>query len=144
MVCAFIWYVPESVPVIGTICCTFGLFWPICPSKCPYHRDHLLYIWGQISLFVPESVPSIGTFCCTFNSLHNYGYLVLRKYTFETVSFFQNFTDALKSPSSETSSSLYPRMFRLLSAMESPSPVPLSLLESEPFTKGFLRDSTSG
>ena len=37
--------VPESVPVLGTICCTFGLFWPICPSKCPYHRDHLLYIW---------------------------------------------------------------------------------------------------
>ena len=19
---------------------------PICPSKCPYHRDHLLYIWA--------------------------------------------------------------------------------------------------
>lgn len=36
---------------------------------------------------VPESVPSIGSFCCTFNSRHNYGYLVLRKYTFETASF---------------------------------------------------------
>ena len=47
MVCAFIWYVPESVPPIGTIRSTFGHFWTICPSKCPYHRDHLLYIWAK-------------------------------------------------------------------------------------------------